>query len=182
MESAGRGVGVGAVMHESAMHAAQKFAADYLDRTTMLHILDVGSMNVSPHRPDLSLRAVFDHWDYFGMDLAPGDNVDVVRKSGPFPFHRGTFDVTASANAFEHDWAFWRTFDEMVRVTKRDGLILLIAPSRGDYHAHPKDYWRFMDDAPLALADWNRRAELLEHYMQEGTTWRDCVAVFRIIG
>ncbi len=69
---------------------------------------------------------------------------------------------------------------EIVRVLKYDGLIFLIAPSRGPIHRHPVDCWRFYPDGYRALAKYGR-LELLEVStdLEGEDMWGDTVGVFR---
>lgn len=177
------------------MRHAVRFVRDYLDPNRALKVLDVGSQNVCGCvRPlfDSSMKKIafdgktpimFDievgkDWFYVGMDQEAGKNVDVVVGGGRFPFGDNAFDVSVSTSCFEHDVAFWVTFGEMARVTKEGGLIYLLVPSTGPYHAHPIDCWRFQRDSMQALAQWIPGVELAEAYLDQSSEWGDVIGIF----
>jgi len=146
-------------------------------------VLDVGSQDVNG-----SYRPIFDAlgWRYLGLDREDGANVDLVaRSSYRFPLRRNSIDLVITGQAFEHIEYFWLTWLEMVRVTRIDGLLFVIAPSRGVEHRHPVDCWRFYQDGLNALAKWGG-VPLLEgttdwerHPDPNSGEWGDTVGVFR---
>lgn len=123
------------------------FIYQYLSRDKGLKILDVGACNVNgTHRP-LFAKINNPNWEYTGLDLEPGKNVDVVAKSEyDFGLDDESFDVVVSGNVAEHvkDVSLW--IKEIARITKVGGLICIITPSRIDEHRFPVDCWRIMPD------------------------------------
>ena len=96
---------------------------------------------------DLEIFKSSDKWEYSGLDVEKGPNVDIVVEN-PYDWEipDSSYDVVISGQAFEHIEFFWLTFLEMARVLKPQGLIILIAPSRGPQHRYPVDCWRFYPD------------------------------------
>jgi len=120
-----------------------------------LTIYDLGSMDVNG-----SYRPLFVNpsWHYTGLDMAPGDNVDVVLDN-PYKWREiGTHraDVLISGQAFEHIEFFWITMLEIARVLKPGGICCIIAPSGGPEHRYPVDCWRFYRDGFAAMARFAR--------------------------
>ena len=171
-------------MHpNSYMHMVEK-SKMYLDPQQHLEIADIGSMDVNG-----TFKPIFNqpNWSYIGLDLAPGKNVDVVIED-PYklPLETSSVDVVISGSVFEHVAFFWLTWVEICRITKSQGTIILIVPSRGPEHKYPIDAWRFYPDSMVALADYTK-IELLEaHTDWEGNErggsqlWGDTVGVFRV--
>lgn len=66
-------------MHQSSLDKMEKFRDHYLKdkRSEPLIIMDLGSMNING-----CYRPLFDipDWRYRGLDIEPGDNVDIVLK------------------------------------------------------------------------------------------------------
>src|ERR1700682_759183 len=147
-------------MHLSSFQNMQSLVARYLEPTTPLRILDIGSYDVNG-----SYRPLFDrrNWHYTGIDLEAGPNVDLVLSS-PYhlPLPHGYADLVISGQAFEHIEFFWLSWREMVRVLRPNGLIFLIAPSRGPEHLHPVDCWRFLPGGYRALAKYVGNLEVVE--------------------
>jgi len=167
-------------MHQSAMENGRRFVEKYLNRDTRLEIIDVGSFDVNG-----TLRPLFEssEWSYTGLDLTgePGNNVDlIITADGTLPYEDESFDVAVSSSCLEHDPVFWKTISEMIRVTRDEGLIYLNVPSRGPYHPHPLDCWRFEADAFRAISSEFEEFELLESYITPLDEWHDNVGIFRV--
>jgi SAM-dependent methyltransferase len=118
-----------------------------------LKILDVGSCDVNGTYKDLFPEELF---EYQGLDMAPGPNVDIVPE---FPYdwseiETNSFDVVVSGQAFEHIEFFWLTFAEMTRVLRHGGLMAVVAPHGFGYHRYPVDCYRFYADGLVALAKY----------------------------
>jgi SAM-dependent methyltransferase len=116
-----------------------------------LSVLDVGSLDVNgTYRPLIEPRG----WDYTGLDIAPGPNVDIVA-ADPFdwPLVADSFDVVISGSTMEHVTAIWRWVPEMVRVLKPGGLLIIITHWQFVEHRYPVDCWRIMPDGMRYLFD-----------------------------
>lgn len=119
-----------------------------------LSVLDVGSCDVEGG----SYRQLFapEKFDYAGLDLAEGPNVDIVPA---FPYFwpevsSDSYDVVISGQAFEHMEFFWLAALEMARVLKPGGLMCVIAPRGFGRHRYPVDCYRFDADGMTAIARW----------------------------
>ena len=175
-------------VHQSSYDKMEKFRDRYLKSkiSEPLTILDLGSMNVNG-----SYRPLFDKppWQYRGLDIAQGDNVDIVlNNSYSWPeIQSESVDVLISGQAFEHIEYFWITMLEIARVLKPDGICCIIAPSGGPEHRYPVDCWRFYPDGFNAAARFARMKVLEvstqwkpdEHYDNKSNTWRDTMLVCR---
>ncbi len=164
-------------MHASSLENMRRCYQQYVLGTELEerggYVLDVGGADVNG-----SYRSIFPgQFEYRTADIGP--DVDLVLADPySFPIDDGSVDIVLSGQAFEHIEYFWRTFDEMVRVLKPDGLIFLIAPSAGPAHRYPVDCYRFYPDAYAALAK-RTGCDLVEIWCDERGPWRDLVGVFR---
>jgi SAM-dependent methyltransferase len=156
-------------MHQSSFEKMLAFKNRYLAgyQGSPLQILDLGSQDING-----SYRPIFDDpaWCYVGLDLSPGNNVDIVLND-PYlwkPVRSASFDVVISGQALEHIEFFWLTMLEVARALKPGGLACIIAPSAGPEHRYPVDCWRFYTDGMKALADF---AQLDVHEVT--TQWQD---------
>ena len=92
------------------------FAEKYLDPKSELSILDVGSYDVNGNYKDLFQNP---KWKYYGLDIEPGPNVDLISKSVyDFGLKEHFFDVVVSGNTLEHVEAPWLWIQEIKKVVK----------------------------------------------------------------
>ena len=130
-------------MHKSSMLFMQRFVELYarplLGAAGSLRVADVGSMDVNG-----SYKPLFAEFEYVGMDLELGPNVD--RIVFPDDFGDEQFDVVISGQVLEHveDMHAWR--DALLRIVKPGGLVCVIAPHVWPCHRHPVDCWRILPD------------------------------------
>ena len=111
-------------------------------------LLDVGSLDTN--EVNNNLRGDLVEFDYIGIDMRPGKNVDIVMNAHDIRknFEEELFDVVICMDTLEHDDKFWVTLENMKWVLKKGGWLVVGAPSLGHgIHRHPKDYWRFTEDS-----------------------------------
>lgn len=89
-------------------------------------VLEVGSYNVNG-----SVRALFPpHTQYFGVDLTEGPGVDLVYDGTTLELGR-KFDLVLASEVFEHDINWQNTFLNMVRHTRKGGIVVFTCASTG---------------------------------------------------
>jgi predicted O-methyltransferase YrrM len=168
-------------MHASSLENMWKcyeryIEGDFMATRNSIAVLDLGGADING-----SYRDVFAHpkFHYIAADLQPNDGVALVLNDPyAFPLADQSIDIVVSGQVFEHVEFFWLLFQEMVRVLKEDGLMLLIVPSAGPIHRYPVDCYRFYPDAFRALAKY-ANCHLETVWMDERGPWNDLVGVFR---
>lgn len=168
-------------MHRSSFFAMKKFKNKYLNNNDVLKILDIGSYDSSG--TSFNYRSIFDNdnWEYIGMDLKEGPNVDLI-VSDMYDWKEipnETFDVVISGQAFEHMEFFWRAIGEVSRILKYGGYCCIIAPSSGPVHKNPLDCFRFTSDGMKEIAKYVDLT-ILEAYTnshEESSPWFDSVLI-----
>lgn len=156
-------------------------------KDTRLRVLDVGS---GCSRGSLSCRELFPPpvFEYVGLDITDGHNVDVV-PDDPYRWtnlETESFDVVVSNQVFEHIPFFWITAAEIARVLTQEGLLAVVSPSSGYPHRYPVDCWRFYPDSWTATCHYVG-LDLIESYREPlswrkvipGIYWRDAMMVAR---
>ena len=137
-------------MHPSTMEEMGKFAAS-LPRGRRLAIAEVGSRGENE-----GYRPLFDGLgNYFGLDIKPGRNVDIVLP-GPYEWpNMGTdmFDVVLSGQVIEHVPKPWRWMRELARIVKPKGLVCVIGPYQWEFHEGPFDCWRVYPEGMRAVME-----------------------------
>lgn len=153
---------------------------------TPLYIMDLGSLDVVGN---YTYREIFNcpNWTYTGVDMAEGNNVDIVLKN-PYAWREiksNSVDVFISGQAFEHVEYVWILMLEVFRVLKPGGICCIIAPAGGFEHRYPVDCWRFYTDGMNALAKFSgmTTVEAYTQWEPEGYSadnsdvWQDSVLV-----
>jgi len=184
----GRARFTGGLMHQSSYDKMSEFRRDYLEsrRNEPLVILDLGSQDING-----SYRPLFAQppWQYVGIDLAPGPNVDVVL-TNPYDWQEiapESADVIVAGQTFEHTEFFWETMRQITRTLKTNGLCCILVPSSGPEHRFPVDCWRMYPDGLRALARYaglevieaSTQWEDLPQYDNESNKWHDSVLIAR---
>lgn len=94
--------------------------ADSSLRPDVVTLLDVGC------RDAILKRHLRPHIKYTGLDIIPGPNVDRVGNiEEGLPFADGEFDAVTALDLLEHTNNIWFAFDELVRVSRRQVIVLL---------------------------------------------------------
>lgn len=137
-------------MHAAALALMKQAVCRALPRTAT--VLDVGSYDVNgTFRPLIESLG----WDYTGLDIRPGPNVDiVVDKPYSWPWLK-EYEVVICGNMLHNTAEPWRLVPEMARVLKPGGLLAIVTVTWGkpDSARMPVDAWRFMPDGLQILFD-----------------------------
>ena len=127
------------------LHGVARAVAETFDLPAP--ILEIGSFQVAGQEQIADLRALFPGKEYVGVDCRPGPGVDCVADVEALPQPSGSVGAVIAMNTFEHVPHFWRGFDEICRVLRPDGALLVSCPFYFHIHGFPSDYWRFTPDA-----------------------------------
>ena len=110
-------------------------------------VLEIGSYQVAGQEGIADLRALFPDRPYVGLDVRPGPGVDCVADVEALPLADASVGTVIAMNTFEHVPRFWRGFEELYRVLRPDGVLLVSCPFYFHIHSFPSDYWRFTPQA-----------------------------------
>lgn len=92
---------------------------------------------------------IFNCSEYIGMDMETtghdhkNSKVDVFYDGKNFPFESNSFDSVICNEVLEHVFNPNEFIDEIYRVLKPDGTLLLTVPMAWDEHEQPFDYGRY---------------------------------------
>jgi SAM-dependent methyltransferase len=124
-----------AVLHRSVEQFAASLPAD-------AQVLDAGA-------GELRYAECFKPHRYVALDLAVGDaawdysRLDVLGDLEQLPLASGTFDAVVNIVTLEHVRRPQQVLDELARVLKPGGRLLLAAPMEWEVHQAPHDYFRY---------------------------------------
>jgi len=124
-------------------------------------LLDVGCGN-KPYehlfRPFVSEYIGVEHSATFGETSASqAGGPDVFYDGVSLPFEDASFDTVLSVQVLEHTSEPQRLLEEMSRVLRHDGLMILNAPFSFRLHEEPHDYFRY---TPHGLRAMCQKAQL----------------------
>src|SRR5688572_4334671 len=88
-------------------------------------IVEIGSYQVAGQESIADLRSLFPGKEYVGVDMRPGPGVDRVANVEALPFASGSVGTVLALNTFEHVRCFWRGLDEVYRVLRSDGALVM---------------------------------------------------------
>jgi SAM-dependent methyltransferase len=154
-------------------------------RALARHLRDLGS-RISGRTLDVGCgqkpyESFFQSSEYIGIELDTPDNrtykkADRYYDGKTFPFSAGEFDSVVSNQVLEHVLELDLFLDEIHRVLKPDGLLLLTVPFMWDEHEQPVDFGRYSSFG-LEYILKKHDFEVLEH--RKSVT--DIRAVFQLI-
>jgi SAM-dependent methyltransferase len=173
-------------MHPSSYDKMAAFRQRYLAgrENEPLTVCDLGSQDINgSYKPLFAIG----RWSYIGVDMAAGQNVDLVL-ADPYDWREiepNSVDVLISGQTFEHTEFFWVTMQQIARVLRPNAICCIIAPSSGPEHRYPVDCWRVYPDGLRAVAryaglvtlDCWTQWEDLPQYDDESNKWHDSVLV-----
>ena len=111
-------------------------------------VVDIGSLDINGNN-----RFLFEgNYEYIGVDVGEGKNVDVVSKGHEYKPGR-LFDIVISTECFEHDQHWRETIQNCIDLLKPQGLFLFTCATTGR-HEHGTRRTT-PQDSPLTLEMFN---------------------------
>lgn len=89
-------------------------------------VLDVGSLDINGNN-----RYLFENCTYLGIDVAAGNNVDLVANGSKIQLPDESIDVIISTECLEHDMFYSETLVNIYRMLKPGGLFLFTCATEG---------------------------------------------------
>lgn len=172
-------------MHKNSHSKMEWFKNTYLDTSSKLSILDVGSLDKNGN---YNYSDIFNEekWEYTGLDIEGGNNVDIVITDIYNWFEiEDTYDVVISGQFFEHLEFFWLTMSQIERVLRPGGFVCIIVPSNGPKHGgNMPNCYRFYEDGLRAMAKYVD-LEVIHASVdtrEEAAPWNDACLIARKSG
>ena len=114
-------------------------------------VYEFGSFKVPGQEQLADLRPLFQGLTYVGTDMRPGPGVDLIINLEKIPFQDNSIGTAICIDTLEHVQDVKQAVNEMHRVLKPGGLIIISSVMNFPIHDHPSDYWRFTPHAILWL-------------------------------
>jgi SAM-dependent methyltransferase len=110
-------------------------------------VVEVGAYQVAGQAELIDLRRLFPGRRYIGLDMRPGPGVDQVENVERMTIESGRIGSVLALSTLEHVKRFWLGVEELKRILRPEGVLLLSCPFYFHIHNHPSDYWRFTPEA-----------------------------------
>jgi SAM-dependent methyltransferase len=109
------------------MRFVMQTMGQYPDAFMENKVLEVGSLNING-----SVRGFFfNAHEYIGCDVGPGPGVDLVCPGEELTYPDNYFDTSITTECFEHNPNWVETFENMWRMTRPGGLIVMTCAAEG---------------------------------------------------
>lgn len=112
--------------HKEQLKFIEILSGEIYKKTDFIEVLEIGSYDVNG-----SIRPFFDKSHYTGVDLIEGRGVDLVADGHLLDLEENQFDLVISCESFEHNPYWKETFLNMIRMTKRGGIVAFTCATNG---------------------------------------------------
>ena len=112
--------------HQQQLDFVQSVKDEFPEYFKGTKVLEVGSLNING-----SVRQFFEPVQYIGCDRGEGAGVDIVCQGHELPYPNESFDVVISCECFEHDKHWEKTFQKMIDLVRKGGLVIFSCATIG---------------------------------------------------
>jgi SAM-dependent methyltransferase len=110
-------------------------------------IYEIGSYRVEGQEEFANLRPFFPGKVYVGCDMREGLGVDRVEDLHHLKIRRHSVGTVLIFDTLEHVENVHQAMEEIYRVLKPGGMVILSSVMKFPIHDYPSDYWRFTPKA-----------------------------------
>lgn len=110
-------------------------------------IFEFGSLQVPGQEGFADLRPLFPGREYIGVDMRMGPGVDKVLDLHNIDLPAGSAGTVLCLDTLEHVEYPHRALDEIFRILKPEGMVIIASVMLFEIHDYPHDYWRFTPEA-----------------------------------
>lgn len=125
---------------------------DYLAKILSRHparepVYEIGSYRVAGQEEFADLRPFFPGKRYVGCDMRPGPGVDQVEDVHCLRIKSRSVGTALIFDTLEHVEDVHLAMDEIYRILKPGGMVIMSSVMNFPLHDYPSDYWRFTPKA-----------------------------------
>jgi len=114
------------VAHKEQFEFIQRVRDAFPDFFQSKRVLEIGSLDING-----TVRGFFSDCEYLGLDVAEGKGVDLVLEGQDYDAPDRSYDLVISCEAMEHNPHWKETLDNMIRLTRPGGLIIMSCATIG---------------------------------------------------
>ncbi|NLF37862.1 class I SAM-dependent methyltransferase [bacterium] len=116
-------------------------------------VVEIGSFQVEGQEKYADLRSLFAGRAFIGCDMRPGKGVDRIEDLHKLTFADASVGTVIMLDTLEHVRNCFQAMEEVRRVLKPGGVVLMTSVMLCPIHDYPCDYWRFTPQGFEALLD-----------------------------
>lgn len=105
-------------------------------------VFEFGSFQVAGQQHIADLRGLFSDQKYIGCDIRPGPGVDRILDVTQTRLPDHAAGAVFAIETLEHVLEVQKAFQEMYRILRPGGMIVLTCPFHFAIHDYPDDFWR----------------------------------------
>ncbi len=106
-------------------------------------ILEIGSFRVEGQEELANIRGLFAEKKFVGVDMRAGLGVDRIENIHALRIPSNSVGSVICIDTLEHVENIEKAMNEMYRILKPYGVIVIISVMNFPIHDYPSDYWRF---------------------------------------
>ena len=110
-------------------------------------IIEIGSFIVPGQEELANLRSIFPGKQFIGCDMRTGNGVDRIENVESLSLSDESVGTVLILDTLEHVENCFKALDEIYRVLKKDGIVIMTSVMDFPIHDYPSDYWRFTPEA-----------------------------------
>lgn len=110
-------------------------------------IIEIGSFIVPGQEELANLRPIFPNKTFIGCDMRKGNGVDRIENVECLSLEDESISTVLTLDTLEHVENCFKALDEIFRVLKKDGIVIMSSVMDFPIHDYPSDYWRFTPEA-----------------------------------
>ena len=114
-------------------------------------IYEFGAFQVKGRGVDANLRPYFKDKKYVGTDMRKGIGVDLILDLHNINLKSGSVGTALVMDTIEHVEFIRKAINEVYRVLKEKGILIMSSAMNFPIHNFPNDYWRFTPEAFKSL-------------------------------
>lgn len=114
-------------------------------------IYEFGSLQVPGQEEIANLRPLFPGMEYVGADMRYGTGVDVILDLHQIGISSESVSTVLILDTIEHVEFPRKAIEEVHRILKPNGILVMGSVMNFRIHGHPYDYWRFTPEGFKSL-------------------------------